>query len=289
MLEPGIYENISADEYHADPCDRPSLSSSIAKIIVSQSPEHAWLAHPKLGGEPFEPSEKMDMGSLHHALLLRENRKVALIPHKDFKTNEAKALRKSAREQGALPILECKLVDAKTAADAIRVKLRAKYGVELTGKSEVVIIWDETADDGTLVRCRGQIDHLILPHIYDFKMTADASPEAVESRISQLEYQIQGAAYVSAIEKLVPEFAGRVTFELFNCEPTKPHGITRADFAGSMRQLGSMKWRRAVNTWARCLRTNEWPDYPAETLHVEAKPWQLDREMASGMSTEILF
>jgi hypothetical protein len=278
-LEPGIYENVPAEEYHSDPCDRPSLSASIAKILVSQSPAHAYVAHPKLGGEPWEPDENMDMGSLGHAILLRQNRPVSLIPFKDYKTNEAKRLRKSAREQGALPILEHKLPEAKEAAERIRDRLKLKYGIELTGKSEVTVIWDEEADDGTLVRCRAQMDHLLLPRILDLKMTGDASEDAVTSRVSQLDYQIQGAAYTSGIEHAVPELVGRVEFELINCEPFKPYAVRRADMAGSMRELGQRKWRRAVNTWARCLRTNHWEDYPVETLHVEAKPWQLNKEI----------
>lgn len=280
ILSPGIHFDVTPEEYHGDPCETPSLSSSIAKILVSQSPAHAWLAHPKLGAEPWEADESMDMGSLGHALMLNQNRKVSIIPHKDYKTNDAKALRKSAREQGALPILEHKLPEAKEAADRLKERLLKKFGVELTGRSEVTIVWDEEADDGTLVRCRGQMDHLLLDRalILDLKMTGDASPDAVESRISQLDYQIQGAAYVSGFEKAVPELLGRASFELFFCEAFKPYAMTRADFAGSMRELGRMKWRRAVNTWAKCLRTNEWPDYPSETLHVEAKPWHLSKE-----------
>lgn len=287
MLEPGIYENISAEEYHSDPCDRPSLSSSIAKILITQSPAHAWLAHPKLGGQPFAPSDDMDAGTIGHAILLKQNRKISVIRHKDYRTAEARALRKSAREQGAVPILEARLAEVNESASAIRDRLRMKYGIELSGKSEVVIVWDETADDGTRVRCRGQIDHLILPLILDFKMTADASPDAVSSRVSQLEYMIQGSAYPSAIEKLLPEWAGRVTFELFNCEPFKPFAVTRADFAGTMKELGQMKWRRSINTWARCLKTNHWPDYPAETLHVEAKPWHLERELERAYASNL--
>jgi len=280
MLEPGIYENVSAEEYHSDPCDRPSLSASIAKTIILQSEAHAWLEHPKLGGEPWEASERMDMGSLGHALMLRQNRKVSLIPFKDYKTNEAKALRKSAREQGAIPILEDKLPGAKEAADRLRDRLKLKYGVELSGMSEVTVIWDEETEDGELVRCRSQMDHVLLDAalIIDLKMTDDASPDATERTISQLGYQIQGAAYVSAIEHAIPALAGRVAFELFCCEAFKPYAVTRADFAGSMRELGRQKWKRAVNKWAKALRTNHWPDYPSETLHVEAKPWQLSRE-----------
>ena len=46
-MQQGIY-NILAEQYHADPCVTASLSSSIAKILIEQSPMHAWMAHPRL-------------------------------------------------------------------------------------------------------------------------------------------------------------------------------------------------------------------------------------------------
>jgi hypothetical protein len=286
MLEPGIYENVSAEEYHSDPCDRPSLSNSIAKILCERSPAHAWQAHPKLGGDAKAPTKMMDRGTLRHALLLRNNIKVSVIPFENYKKKAAQELRDSAREQGALPILERELVEDKETVECIRDRLRLKYGLELTGKNEVVVVWDELADDETTVRCRGQIDHLLLPRILDFKFPDNASPDSVDRTVSSLDYQIQGAAYTSAIETLFPDLAGRVTFELYNCEAFKPYASTHAMFTATMRELGRLKWRRAINTWARCLRTNHWPDYPSETLHVEAKPWQLDREMERAYAND---
>ena len=46
-MKPGIY-GMSEDCYHADPADAPSLSASIAKILIAETPLHAWTAHPKL-------------------------------------------------------------------------------------------------------------------------------------------------------------------------------------------------------------------------------------------------
>ena len=45
-----------ARDYHADPGETPTLSASIAKRIVNESPLHAWLKHPRLGGLPDEPT-----------------------------------------------------------------------------------------------------------------------------------------------------------------------------------------------------------------------------------------
>ena len=50
ITAPGIYRDIDALEYHSDPCPAPSLSSTIAKKLVSASAMHAFCEHPKLGG-----------------------------------------------------------------------------------------------------------------------------------------------------------------------------------------------------------------------------------------------
>ena len=47
---PGIYPGISAADYHADCAPEPSLSSSIARTLLAQSPLHAYHAHPRMGG-----------------------------------------------------------------------------------------------------------------------------------------------------------------------------------------------------------------------------------------------
>ena len=70
---PGIYE-IPATEYHADPCPEPSLSASVARTLIDRSPLHAWMQHPKLGGQQEEkPAARMSLGSAAHSVILQGN------------------------------------------------------------------------------------------------------------------------------------------------------------------------------------------------------------------------
>ena len=76
MIEaPGIYDGIPENDYHADPVGpAPSLSASIAKLLVLKSPRHAWLAHPRLNKAKAEEVEKAkrarDVGTATHKLVL---------------------------------------------------------------------------------------------------------------------------------------------------------------------------------------------------------------------------
>ena len=41
------WHELSDEVYHADPCPSPSLSSSIANLVIDKSLMHAWRAHPR--------------------------------------------------------------------------------------------------------------------------------------------------------------------------------------------------------------------------------------------------
>ena len=65
-----VSENMPADAYHADPCEQPSLSASMAKVIWNQSMAHAHAYHPRLGnaGPAKESTKAMRSGSILHWL-----------------------------------------------------------------------------------------------------------------------------------------------------------------------------------------------------------------------------
>ena len=63
-------------DYHADVGSPvPSLSSSIANVLISRSPLHAWMAHPRLNPDwrPEPWNKRLDFGTFAHKLLLEGN------------------------------------------------------------------------------------------------------------------------------------------------------------------------------------------------------------------------
>ncbi len=56
-LAQGIHLSVPSAVYFADPAAQPSLTQSIAKILIEKSPLHAWHEHPRLGGKPDEPDD----------------------------------------------------------------------------------------------------------------------------------------------------------------------------------------------------------------------------------------
>lgn len=278
--------DISEADYHSEREDLfgpvPNLTASTAKKLILDSPAHAYLHHPKLGGEPFKTTADMDRGTLIHAFLLRKGRKIAVLPFDDFKTTAAKELRAEAEAKGQLAVTERLFDSARLAARALAPKLAAR-GYPLQGKSEVTIRWTETTSDGASVPCRGRLDHVVEHHLLDLKITGDANPRRIErSHITSMGYDIQAAAYTRGFESECPEFAGRSDFTLLFCEPEPPHCITPIVCAGSLRELGARKWRRAVNRWHNCLTNDHWPEYVDGVYFAEARPWDIEAEESAA-------
>jgi hypothetical protein len=291
-LGPGLHFDVSSDAYHGDPTPDIALSASVAHTLVSKSPMHAWLQHPKLGGKSKDPTRAMDLGSVVHALLLGAGKGFAVIKNprageldpktkepegefEDFKRKAAKEARDMARSEGKVPLLLHQAEEANEIATRIRERLWAEFRIRLDGASEVVAIWK---DDG--VWCRGAFDHLKEDeaHILDLKIVRSAHPKACQSHLVGFGGDIQAAAYMSALRTLRPELAGRERFTFLFCEAEEPHAITPVIVRGSMRELGERRWNRAKPLWRNCLRSKQWPGYVTEPIAVEAPAWAMFAE-----------
>jgi hypothetical protein len=120
-LDAGVHD-IPPAEYHADPAPSPSLSRSIAKLLVERSPAHAWAAHPRLGRRADaagDSSDELDLGSAVHELFLRGSDAVAIIPFATYQSVQAKGLRDEARKSGLIPLKTAKYQAAIRVIEAL--------------------------------------------------------------------------------------------------------------------------------------------------------------------------
>lgn len=275
------------ERYHSDPVGEvPTLSSSCAATLINRSPFHAWLEHPRLGKCRDEETEAMSAGTLLHALVLGKGLdRIAVLDVDDYRTKDAKAARDAAIAAGRTPIKRAQFEAAERLATDVRAELTDR-GIVLDGASEVAVTWTETATDGTPVQCRAQLDH-VKPEagiIYDLKTCRSAHPRAIQSHIIEYGYDVQHAAYTSALRKLHPELAGKMRMEFLFVE-TLPEGaprrvlLARVALDGMFRELGARRWQRAIDEWAACLRTKRWPDYyGGNVVEIQAPGWILSNE-----------
>lgn len=274
----------TADEYHADATGdpRPSLSASCATTIVTRSPFHAYVEHPRLGAFKRTSTDRQDLGSLIHRLVLGNGADVVGVDADDWRTKAAKEEREAIRAAGKIPVLLGKLQAAEEMVEAIRCQLDG-FGISLDGQSEGAAVWEEESSHGPVL-CRGMMDHLIIDEgrIYDLKTTECAHPSAIQRCMVSRGSDIQFAAYTSAVRALRPELAGREDFVFIYVETEYPYAMTPVRPNGAMREMGAARWRRAVETWGSCLMRDTWPGYATAILDIEPPGWALHQEMMEG-------
>jgi hypothetical protein len=269
--------DVTPEQYHADQFGEPSLSGSIAKRLVCESAAHAFLAHARFGAQESDPTKAQDAGTIVHRLVLGKGADYQVIDHDDFRTKEARAQRDAARANGKVPVKASQLVELEHVADNLR-KLLPDYGVNLTGISELPLLWREPvfmADRSVQAKC--MMDHCVVNEglIYELKTCASAHPEAVSKQAYNLGYDISAVAYTRALEALKPELAGRIDFRFVFAEIEPPYCITVFRPDGAFMALGDARWSRAVAMWDQCMRTNKWPGYASETLQLSPPSWAM--------------
>lgn len=285
-MTPPCLLDIDPAAYHRDPCPTPSLSASIAKELLACSPFHAWLKHPRFGNVRSEATKEMDRGTILHALVLGTHCPVTSIAADNYRTKAAQDARDAAYEAGQVPVLAREYDAMLRVADAILVGLKSE-GIALAGKSEQAIVWEEETLAGRIL-CRGMIDHLILTDtagdVLDLKTCDSADPRRLGRKCTEFGYDVQHAAYLSALEQLRPDLAGRINWRWVFIEEL-PAGspkrviLTIAEPSGTMRELGRARWSRACELWAKCLKDNRWPGYVSYPVFLEAPEYVMKEEL----------
>lgn len=288
MIEkPGIYADVSESDYHAD-CvgPSPSLSSSIAKLMVSRSPRHAWFEHPRLNKakalEVEAPTPAMDIGTAIHKLVLGEGKAIKEIPFDDFRGGEARKMRDAARAAGMVPVISDKLANVRLVAEAFRDQLAATEfsGILEAGTPEASGIWQDTGG----VWCRQRIDWL--PDsarngghitVLDVKTTGtSAQSDDWQRHAYDMGYDIQDAFYQRGLRALIPDVRS-VRFVFAVIEQDAPYGLTLNEFGGQAFEEAAILVDIAVRMWGACLTRGAWPGYPTETTHIDPPKWRSDR------------
>ncbi len=228
----------------------PRLSQSIARVLLQQSPLHAWWSHRDLGGLELKQSRPMDLGTLTHELLLGGDR-VVIVEADDWRKAAAREERDALRAAGKTPVLPKDHDQAECVAGAIRDRL------DLEGLPLDQFICErriEWTQDG--VECEGTPDMWSseLALLCDLKIKG--KPGSRESRAKSYATDglaIQAAAYIAGMETLCPELAGRIEWRWIAAEWSHPYDVVIDEPSAAMLELGRRQWARARREWKHLL------------------------------------
>lgn len=282
ITAPGVYD-IPAEAYHADPCPAPSLSSGIAKILLTKTPAHARLAHPRLNPD-FEPEEKtaFDIGSAAHAMMLHDDRAFAVLDFPDYRTAAAKAARDAARAEGKIPLLDHQFDQVRAMVAAGRAQLdahpeaweafRAGYG-----QGEVTLAWQDGPEDAP-IWCRIRLDWKPSNGnvVWDYKTTAaSAAPDEWARTMLNTGADVQLGLYTRGITRVLGIEQPQFRFVVQETEP--PFALAVHTLDPHWTHIAWRKADTAIRLWSWCLRNDRWPGYVGRVHYLECPVWESRR------------
>lgn len=275
-LTPGLHHGIPAKAYHSDPCEQPSLSSGIARTILSDSIAHAYAKHPKLGGGNRKDTDSLSLGGLVHSQLDDNTEKdFVLGSFPDYKTGDARKWRDAVSESGKQPILDRDLLEATPISDAIRKKVALSGSDPFASgvRCEVTGIWKEGG-----VFCRARYDRLLVTghraQVWDWKTANNISDRGIISSISKYGYHIQVAHYTRGLAAILGIDEGNIDFDLVFVESVAPYTVRRVRLTDTFLTEGRRQSDTAIQAWARALAFGDWSDpREREVFSAEMPMW----------------
>ncbi len=274
-LKPGIHLDIASADYFADPCESPSLTQSIASVLLDRSPRHAALRHPRLN-PAWKPHEdtKFNIGNAAHKLLIGRGKELVVVEADDWRTKAAKEQRDEAHAAGKVAILEHQFRTASTMADAFREQIfhvpgcTEAFDTRFGGDGEVVIIAEY---EGVILR--SMVDWMRDPcHLDDLKTTGkSASPDNLPYVMADGGWDLQ-AAIQERIHHKMGYKSHRFRHHYFYLqENDDPYEVTVCELPESVMTIGRAKLDKAIGIWRTCMETNRWSGY-ARVVHQPAYP-----------------
>ena len=261
-----------AAEYHADPCDTPSLSSSIIKLLVNATPAHARLEHPRLNPNYQEANEeRFDLGTVAHELLLEGATDVCVIDAPDWRTRAAQEQRDQARLNGQTPLLvkDWERVDAMVVAARRQLEMYDEDPALLTdGLPEQTLLWQEGG-----VWCRARYDWIRtdLRAVDDLKTTAaSADPRKWGRTMLTIGADLQAAFYLRGLKKA---FDAEPVWRFIVQETFKPYALSVVTLSDDLLAHANRRVDQAIELWKRCLDDNHWPGYSRNPQVIDLPPW----------------
>lgn len=297
ITKAGIYRDFDVAAYHDDPCPEPSFSQSIGKVLIDRSPLHAAVEHPRLAPAAAEDDEAEKyvkakvIGDAAHAMMIGRGKTLAVGDFDSWRSDTAKKFRGAAEADGQTPILAKHMAIASRIVVAARVQLEAheEQGCFRNGAGEVVLVWCE----GPLwFRCLVDWLHDDLLVADDYKTSGMSVAEHVLGmRACDGGWDIQAAMISRGLDAVDPANAGRRKFRFIAQEQDPPFCLNVMRMTEQWMTMGRKKLQHAIDIWAACVVSGQWPGYPARTVRPEYPQWKernwLERELLNEFTPRI--
>lgn len=268
MADRQLLTSLPPHEYHG----MPRISSGGLKRIL-QSPAH--FKYMRDNPQPATPA--MEFGTLVHTCVLEPEKleqQMVVIPE-DAPSRQSKAGKEwwevfNIEHEGKIRIDEEKYQQVRAVAAAILEHGIASGLLAEDGMVEASGIW---RDDRFGVLCKMRPDFLFADFsaIIDVKTTGNASRDEFQRTAWRFRYDMQAAFYIEGVMRVCDVMPKSFVWIVAEVEPPHAVAVYRAD--PKLIQRGMIDCDRAMEIYARCLASNEWPGYRDSIQPLDLPRW----------------
>lgn len=292
ITKPGVYQ-IPAEQYHGQLTPSPSMSAGMAIDIIAECPRKM------LDGCYLNPDwvpdnrADFDLGTAGHVALLEPDEwaaRVAIVDAENYKTNAAKAAREAAYEAGKTPLLPKHADQVMGIRKAVLAHKTASAAIA-NGKSELSVIAQDRKT-GVWLKCRPDKSAPDWSWLADLKTTTNVHPRALQKKAHDDGWAQRAEWYLDVVQGATGIRPAHYYFIAVEVKP--PHLVKvcryKARIAEKPRALewGAIMNRRAIDLFAECVATGQWPGYGDDVLELDLPSYaefQLEERRDAGEFT----
>lgn len=286
ITEPGVYDRYPENDYHADPIKGGSLSNSAAKYLIPPyTPAH-------FKAQRTHETDAMIFGRAVHAYVLGVGADVTIIDAPNWRTKAAREARDEALSRGLTPLLAHEDAKAARMAATVRRHPRARQILDLPDlKVEQSLFWQ---DPTTGVWLRARLDIVATATINgepvtivaDYKTHGSIADTNTFGRAAadygyarQAAWYLEGAAQLGLVNP-----ANDPIFLHIVQEKDDPHLVNVVEADVEALRVGQEEMRYAIDTYARCKETGEWPGHPDDIQLFTLPHWAITQHDAKELA-----
>jgi hypothetical protein len=262
MREPGIYYDISNEEYHAGTW----AVGNTGLQLVQDCPAlyHGQYLDAERPQEEDKESAAQRFGNIAHCALFEfaaYNSRYVVGPDVHKSTNAWKDF-----VRGLAP--GCEPCTSKERMAGLRIRQSALAIPDLRdallhpgGRGEVSAYWRDDST-GVMLKVRPDWDMPVGDKaciLFDAKTFATGDADEFARQAARMNYDFQAAFYSDVYGRV----CGRQVLAFVHIVISNkwPHPVNLVQLGERSINTGRLKYRRALDTYAECLRTGEWPGY----------------------------
>jgi hypothetical protein len=280
--------DIDAEDYHADPAPRPSLSSGLLAKIVTGTIAEAKESHPRLTPreEGEDDNKKFDIGTVAHTLVLGKGREIDVIDAEAWTKKADQEARKASKAAGRTPVLAKQFEQATAMRTALFEQLADMKGEQDTfspeqGVAEQAGFWQEMTPLGKMWgralydwRATGRLV------IRDYKTYAGqlgADPDGFIKGLISTGKDVQDPWYSRGYAAIAGFEAGEdipwdaVDFKFIVQDPNPPYLVCVVALNDRHWSFERSQW--AIDRWAAAAGANLWRGFVPTVHYVDPPVW----------------